>query len=404
MALTFDTSNILKNVAVATEYFKAYYGIVYQNTSSNDDGSNPTQKFSGGTNGFIPFNIDFTVDGISGIKIYNKLTINTSFLSNGYTRTTDFIVTGVDHKLIDHDWVTNIKTTLIPKFQDSDKVITAQNFASIKFQNSPKPPKPPVISTDDPANTGNYPTLTTSEAFNDPLLWMYMIHQQGPDGSIQLYKIWKGTQEKWKSNVPIGNLIKTPTAKGNWPGGYEWDGFSMNDGYEAYYGRGKGTQAMATAFIGVWTKMMVQKREAASELINSNGKNCSGLSYKNTLMPAFRNAIQKVKEENPTWDVFDPMTLATIANIENGLSNNTRNSIKYQGMFQQDRTNDTYAAILNKYNDGTPTNPACTTEKASYLKQTQYGVSNFEGYALESFRIIMKNWEKFKTQVNWEGN
>jgi hypothetical protein len=209
MALTFDTSNILKNVAVATEYFKAYYGIVYQNTSSNDDGSNPTQKFSGGTNGFIPFNIDFTVDGISGIKIYNKLTINTSFLSNGYTRTTDFIVTGVDHKLIDHDWVTNIKTTLIPKFQDSDKVITAQNFASLKFQNSPKPPTPPVISTNDPSITGNYPTLTTSEAFNSPVLWMYMIHQQGPDGSIQLYKIWKGTQEKWKSNVPIGNLIKT---------------------------------------------------------------------------------------------------------------------------------------------------------------------------------------------------
>jgi len=401
MALTFDTSNILKNVAVATEYFKAYYGIVYQNSSSNDDGSNPTQKFSGGTNGFIPFNIDFTVDGISGIKIYNKLTINTSFLSNGYTRTTDFIVTGVDHKLIDHDWVTNIKTTLIPKFQDSDKVITAQNFESIKFQNSPKPP---VIPTNDPVYTGEYPTLTTSEAFNEPLLWMYMIHQQGPSGAPQLYEIWKGKREKWNSNVPIGNLIKFGDDKGNWPTGYEWDGFSENDGYDAYYGKGKGTQAMATAFIGVWTKMMPKKRQAALEKINSNGKNCSGVSYKNTMMPAFENAVKKVKEENPTWDVFDPITLATIADIENSLNNNTRNSIKYQGMFQQNRENKKYAAILNKYNDGTPTNPACTTDKANYKFQTQYGVKDFEGYVLESFRIIMKNWEDFKIKVNWGGN
>jgi hypothetical protein len=145
MALTFDTSNILKNVAVATEYFKAYYAIQYQNEIDNN--GKITQKFSGGTNGFIPFNIDFTVDGISGIKIYNKILVNTSFLPNGYTRTTDFIVTGVDHKLIDHDWVTNIKTTLIPKFQDSDKVITAQNFESIKFQIQKAPIKIPTIET-----------------------------------------------------------------------------------------------------------------------------------------------------------------------------------------------------------------------------------------------------------------
>jgi hypothetical protein len=52
MALTFDTSNILKNVAVATEYFKAYYAIQYQNEIDNN--GKITQKFSGGTNGFIP--------------------------------------------------------------------------------------------------------------------------------------------------------------------------------------------------------------------------------------------------------------------------------------------------------------------------------------------------------------
>jgi hypothetical protein len=66
--LIFDDSTIAKNIAVATEYFKAYYPIAYRD-----------KKFSGGTTGFIPFNIEFTVDGLSGIKIYNKLRVDTSF-------------------------------------------------------------------------------------------------------------------------------------------------------------------------------------------------------------------------------------------------------------------------------------------------------------------------------------
>jgi len=382
----FVDSIINENLKVATEYFKA---------TASDLEKNPD---SGGIIGFIPFKMSCILDGISGIKIYNELNVNTNFLPNGYTKTTKFIVTGVDHKLSNGDWETSLNLTLIPNASNigiiTREIVLATRTKEVK--------KVEIILAPIDNGVGNV-TLTTSEAFNDTLLWMYMIHQQGPDGSVQLYEIWKGKRDKWKPNVPIGNLIKFGDDKGNWPTGYEWDGFSANDGYDAYYGKGKGTQAMATAFIGVWTKMMPKKRESALKLINSNGKNCSGLSYKDTMMPAFRNAIQKVQEENPTWEVFDAMILATIADIENGLKNNTKTSKRYQGMFQQDKKNATYAAILRKYNDGTPT-PACSTAELKNIFQTQYGVTNFEGYVLESFRIIMKNWEDFKKKVNWEGN
>ena len=65
------------------------------------------------------------MDGISGIKIYNELSIDTSFLPPGYTKTTDFIVTGVDHKIQNGDWETNITTTLIPRTSPIDNIITS---------------------------------------------------------------------------------------------------------------------------------------------------------------------------------------------------------------------------------------------------------------------------------------
>ena len=98
----FVDSIINENLKVATEYFKA---------TSSDLEKNPD---SGGIIGFIPFKMSCILDGISGIKIYNELNVNTNFLPNGYTKTTKFIVTGVDHKLSNGDWETSLNLTLIP--------------------------------------------------------------------------------------------------------------------------------------------------------------------------------------------------------------------------------------------------------------------------------------------------
>ena len=98
----FVDSIINENLKVATEYFKA---------TSSDLEKNPD---SGGIIGFIPFKMSCILDGISGIKIYNELNVNTNFLPTKYTKTTKFIVTGVDHKLSNGDWETSLNLTLIP--------------------------------------------------------------------------------------------------------------------------------------------------------------------------------------------------------------------------------------------------------------------------------------------------
>jgi hypothetical protein len=107
-----STDAIESNLSVGTEYFK--YLIASQKNQQ------------GGTVGFIPFKIGFTMDGISGIKIYNKLHVDTRFLPKAYGNTLDLIVTGVSHKLQKSDWETDIEATVIPKTNElKDLVITS---------------------------------------------------------------------------------------------------------------------------------------------------------------------------------------------------------------------------------------------------------------------------------------
>jgi hypothetical protein len=70
---------------------------------------------SGGTIGFIPFKINLTMDGLSGIKIYNVLHIDSRFLPEVYGKSLDFIVTGIEHTLQKDDWETSLTVTVMPK-------------------------------------------------------------------------------------------------------------------------------------------------------------------------------------------------------------------------------------------------------------------------------------------------
>jgi hypothetical protein len=99
------SDNIIeKNLSIVTEYYK--WLIAY---------STPGDQPSGGTVGFIPFKLGLTLDGISGIKIYNVLRVNTEFLPKAYGKTVDLIVTGVSHRLNNNDWETSVEATVMPK-------------------------------------------------------------------------------------------------------------------------------------------------------------------------------------------------------------------------------------------------------------------------------------------------
>jgi hypothetical protein len=144
----FTDSLIGENLEVATEYFKS----VMASSNMDKDSKTGKRKKSGGSIGFIPFNINFKMDGLSGIKIYNELVFNTSFLPPGYSTTLDFIVTGVDHQLKNGDWETDVKVTLVPKTDESSTIITGS--ISVNSQKESYTPPPVVTGTGTVTVTG----------------------------------------------------------------------------------------------------------------------------------------------------------------------------------------------------------------------------------------------------------
>jgi len=109
-----DDTVIDSNLSIVEEYYK-YLNYIAQKEQDT---------FSSSTNGFIPFNLGITMDGISGIKIYNKLNVSTRFLPKNYPDSLHFIIKGVSHKISNQDWETTLETTVVPNsFIDPSKII-----------------------------------------------------------------------------------------------------------------------------------------------------------------------------------------------------------------------------------------------------------------------------------------
>jgi muramidase (phage lysozyme) len=105
-----DTDIVERNLSIVTEFYKYIIAKAGQKTQQ------------AGTIGFIPFKLGITMDGISGIKIYNKLEVNSRFLPTRYGETLNFIITGVNHRLQDNDWETSLETIVMPKTTAIDKL------------------------------------------------------------------------------------------------------------------------------------------------------------------------------------------------------------------------------------------------------------------------------------------
>jgi hypothetical protein len=103
--------NFTKFIQIQTEYFTRALSIdaILKGTTTP-------------TIGFLPINLSLTFDGLSGIRIFDKLEINSEFLPSNYGQTLEFIITELDHFFEGNKWFTRIGTLSIPKlFPDKAK-------------------------------------------------------------------------------------------------------------------------------------------------------------------------------------------------------------------------------------------------------------------------------------------
>lgn len=92
-----------KNMAIVTEFYKYCHSVIQENHL----------KYASPTNGFIPISLNATFDGLSGIKIYNAINVDTRFLPPNYPEALKFIIKGVNHKISQNSWDTTIDTVVI---------------------------------------------------------------------------------------------------------------------------------------------------------------------------------------------------------------------------------------------------------------------------------------------------
>jgi len=106
-----DDALIERNLSTVSEFYKYCQSKIQEVETT----------YSSPTNGFVPISLGLTMDGISGIKIYNEINVDTRFLPQNYNDSLRFIIKGVNHKLSNSDWETNIETIVISQSGDKNK-------------------------------------------------------------------------------------------------------------------------------------------------------------------------------------------------------------------------------------------------------------------------------------------
>lgn len=85
-----------------------------------------------GPAGIIPFEVNIEMDGISGIKIGQAFTINSKIMPSQYNGVVGFIVTGIDNKISNNRWTTNLKaqTIIISGAKNKSKPLTNNGIST----------------------------------------------------------------------------------------------------------------------------------------------------------------------------------------------------------------------------------------------------------------------------------
>lgn len=73
--------------------------------------------------GFIPLNLQLTMDGLSGIRQYQTFDIDETLLPNEYTNRLKFITTTIAHKIDTKGWETTISSLGVPKTNKDPKPV-----------------------------------------------------------------------------------------------------------------------------------------------------------------------------------------------------------------------------------------------------------------------------------------
>jgi len=95
--------------------------------SKNKSEQENKNKVASANTGFLPFNLSLKFDGMSGMKVYQRFTVDTDFLPSNYPTSLEFLITSISNTISQNEWVTSLETVAIPKnpFSGESKASTS---------------------------------------------------------------------------------------------------------------------------------------------------------------------------------------------------------------------------------------------------------------------------------------
>ena len=101
---TSQTKNVLREVVMAEQ-------AVHAAENKQNGGSSPLA-------GFLPISLELTIDGLSGMKVFQTYTVPNSFLPAAYPKAFDFILKKYSHEVNKDGWTTKFESFSIPSSQE----------------------------------------------------------------------------------------------------------------------------------------------------------------------------------------------------------------------------------------------------------------------------------------------
>jgi len=113
----------------------------------------------------LPIYISVTMEGLSVIRIYDKLEVDNRFLPKYYPQTLIWIIKGVSHEIQNNKWYTKLETIAVPKLATEQNFDAALGKGQLDVEDE-------TVDIDGVAWDGSYPldtlTVTTTGIDNSP--------------------------------------------------------------------------------------------------------------------------------------------------------------------------------------------------------------------------------------------
>ena len=188
---------------------------------------------------FLPFNLSLDVDGISGIKLYQKFTIDDSVLPPAYDKdSVDLQIKAANHTVSAGDWITKIETQSVPRSKDIKiakiKQLTKKSSTSNSRPDGTALPPPP--GTQPPED--ELLRLRLTRIMDDGTQTLGVMEILAEDETTVLYTLptselpWKGNENR-VSCIPTDNYRVKSHVSGKhgrcfWLIGNEQGGYAFN--------------------------------------------------------------------------------------------------------------------------------------------------------------------------------